>query len=130
MPAPRASRPRTAPAPSRIRSVCSSRRRAGSQSGFDPPRRRVDVRGAVAYEAADRYAAVRGEVDGEARGGADRDKDRAAGYGGLLNEFERQPAADAKDIVGERQHLLPEGPADDLIHRVVAADVLAHAQRV
>ena len=94
----------------------------------DPPRLRVDVDGAAADEAAERDAAVGGEVDGEARRRADRDENRATGDGGLLDELEREPPADAEHVLGERQQPLPKGPADDLVHRVVPADVLAHAQ--
>ena len=61
-------------------------------------------------------------------GRADRDEHRAAGDGRFLDELEREPPADAEHVVGERQEPLEERPADDLVHRVVAADVLAHAQ--
>ena len=42
----------------------------------------------------------------------------------LLHELERQPSAHAQDVVGERQQAVDERPADHLVHRVVAADVL------
>jgi len=95
-----------------------------------PPRLAVDVHAAVADEAAESDAAILGELDREAGRRADRDEDRAAGDGGFLDELERESSAHAQDRVGERQQACAEGPADDLVHRVVAADVLACAKQV
>ena len=58
------------------------------------------------------------------------DHDRGAGDGRLLHELERQPAADAEDVVAQREEPVERGAADDLVHRVVAADVLAHDQEL
>src|SRR5207237_9980375 len=122
--------PRDRPALSATRTAGSRPRRAGRPSGLDPPPFRVDVQAAAAHEAAQRDPAVGGELDGEARRGADRDQDRAAGDGRLLDELEREAPADAEDRVGERQPVLEEGPADDLVHRVVAAHVLPQAEEL
>ena len=45
--------------------------------------------------------------------------------GGLLDELEREAAADAEERARERQQPVEERAADDLVERVVAADVLA-----
>ena len=97
---------------------------------LDPPRLGVDVAPAAADEAAERDAAVGGELDREARRRADRDEDRTARDRRLLHELEREPAAHAEHVLGERQQPVEERPADDLVHRVVAADVLARAQQL
>ncbi len=62
----------------------------------DAPRLGVDVGRAVADEPAQRDAAIRGELDREARRRADGDDDRAAGDRRLLHELEREPAAHAE----------------------------------
>src|SRR5205085_8666569 len=49
--------------------------------------------------------------------------------GGLLDELEREPAADAENGALEWEQAFEDRPADDLVHRVVAADVLAHAEQ-
>src|SRR5204863_5248978 len=43
---------------------------------------------------------------------------------------EREPPAHAEDHLGQREPALEERPADDLVHRVVAAHVLAEAQKI
>src|SRR5215207_1671719 len=91
---------------------------------------RIHVHATVsAREAAQRHAAVRGQLDRERARGADADEDRGAGDGGLLHELERQAAAHAEDAVVQRQQPVEQGAADDLVHRVVAADVLAYEQQ-
>src|SRR2546423_1097551 len=82
---------------------------AGPPPPAYPPRLRVDGGGPAADEAAERNAAVRGEVDGEARRRADGDEDRTAGDRGLLDELEREPAAYAEHVPGKRQQLLAVG---------------------
>ena len=89
---------------------------------------RVDVHPAAADEAAERHAAIAGELDRERRRRADRDEKRATGDGRLLHELEREPAADAQHGIRERQAPSAERPANDLVHRVVPADVLAEAE--
>ena len=99
-------------------------------SGGDALRPRVDVHAAVADEAAQRDAAVRGELDGERRRRADRDDDRAARDGSLLHELEREPPADTEHVLAKRQQTVEERPSDHLVHRVVTADVLAGADEL
>ena len=108
----RTSRRRSARAPSATRTSCSRRRRGGRPSAADAPWLGVDVHPAAADEAAERDAAIAGELDRERRRRADRDEDRAPGDGRLLHELEREPAADAQHGVGERQPSLAERPAD------------------
>ena len=95
----------------------------------DSPRLGVDVHAAAADEAAERHAAIDGQLDCERRGCADSDEDRAARDGCFLHELEREPAADAEHCSRERQPVFTERPADDLVHRVVTADVLAQAEQ-
>src|SRR5581483_9716672 len=78
---------------------------------------------------AQRDPAVGRELDREARRRPDRDDDRAAGDGSLLDELERESAADADDAVRERQTPLAVRPADDLVERVVATDILPQAEQ-
>ena len=85
-----------------------------------PPRLRVDVERPAADEAAERDPAVGGELDRERRGRADRDEQRATGDGGLLDELEREAAADAEDRVREGQQPVEEGAAEHLVECVVA----------
>src|SRR4249920_2349648 len=91
---------------------------------------RVDVDCAAAGEARERQAAVAREVDGQRRRGADADEDGGACDGRLLDELEGQPAAHAQHAGVQRDEPVEEGPADDLVHRVVAPDVLADEQQV
>ena len=111
------------------RSVRPRSRRSDPQPS-DAPRLGVDVERAVADEAAERDPAVGCELDGERRRRADGDEQRAAGDGRLLDELEREAAADAEERAGERQQPVEERAADDLVERVVAADVLAHAEQL
>ena len=48
----------------------------------------------------------------------------------FCDELEREPATHAEDLSGERQPPLPQRPADHLVHRVVAPDVLARGERL
>ena len=92
-------------------------------------RARVHVHAPVADEAAKRDAAVAAELDCEGRGSADGDDDRAAGHGRLLDELEGKPAADADDLVRDGRSPSRKRPPDDLVERVVAADVLARVKK-
>ena len=83
----------------------------------------------VAHEAAEGDAAVLCELDGETRGRADCDDEWATHDGGFLHELERQAAADAENVVPQRQQAGCMRRADHLVQRVVPADVLAHAQQ-
>ena len=60
---------------------------------------------------------------------ADADEDRGAGDRRLLDELERQPPADAEDALAQREQPVEQRAADDLVHRVVAADVLARDEQ-
>ena len=48
----------------------------------------------------------------------------APATGGLLHELEREAPAHAEHVTGEREPAVEQRPADDLVHRVVAPDVL------
>src|SRR5207244_7480490 len=85
---------------------------AGPLSAADSGRSAVDVQTAVADESAERYSLRLGQIDREARRGADRDEDRASGHRRLLNELEREAAADAEDRVAHREQAFAESPAE------------------
>src|SRR4051794_27228020 len=91
---------------------------------------RVDVEVAAAGEAAQREAAVLGERDGQRGRRADADEHRRAGDGRLLHELEREPPADAQQPVAQREQPVEQRAPDDLVHRVVAPDVLARVQEL
>ena len=57
------------------------------------------------------------------------DENRRARHRRLLHELEGQPAADAQDVPVQRQQPVAQRAADDLVHRVVAPDVLAGEER-
>ena len=98
----------------------------------DDPRARlgVDGRRAVADEAAERHAAVGRELDGERRGRADRDEDgQPATDAFCTSSNESRPLTQRiESASGTRPS--PKRPAEHLVHRVVAADVLAHAEQL
>ncbi len=74
----------------------------------------------------ERHAQALGGLHREVARGGDGGEDRDAGDGRLLDELEAGPARDQHDPVVERQ-LAGEQPApDQLVQRVVPADVLAH----
>ena len=47
----------------------------------------------------------------------------------LLDELEREPAADAEHELAQRHAAVEQRAADHLVHRVVAPDVLAHGEQ-
>src|SRR4051812_13757061 len=98
------------------------RRRRLTREALEP---RVDVEVAAAGEAAQREAAVLGERDGQRGRRADADEHRRPGDGRLLHELERQPPAHAQQPVAQREEPVEQRAPDDLVHRVVAPDVLA-----
>ena len=57
-------------------------------------------------------------------GAPDGDEDRGARAGRLLHELEREAPAHAQHVTCEREPAVEQRPADDLVHRVVAPDVL------
>ncbi len=111
----------TPPGPLPVRSGRHARMREGSV--YDPGP-------AVPHESAERDPPVGAELDGERGGRADRDQHGAARDRRLLHQLEREPPADAEHRSREWQEPLAEGPAQDLVHRVVAADVLAGAEQL
>src|SRR4051812_19196902 len=127
---PRASCRRTAPALSASRSAGSPRPPAARRSGLYAPRLRVDVDASVTDEAAQRQPPVLRQLDCKRRRSADGDQDGTAGDRCLLDELEREPAADAENVAGKGQERAAERPADHLVHRVVSPDVLARAQKL
>src|SRR5947207_8402187 len=122
----RASPRRAPPTPSAIRNGGWCPRRAGSRSDLQSPRLAVDVHCAVTHESAECDAAISTELDGETRRRADRDEKRAARDRRLLDELERDSAADAQNALGQRQETGAVRPADHLVERVVTADGLTH----
>src|SRR5882724_11556245 len=98
--------------------------------GFgDPVGVGVEVHGGAAEEADEGEAGFGGQVDGEGGGGGDGGEDGDAGEDGFLGQFEGGAAGDHEDGGGQREAGGAEGPADDLVHRVVAADVFAGAEQ-
>ena len=96
----RASRPDACERLRRPEALAGAADEQHSRQTDDAPRLGVDVQPPVADEAAERDAAVARELDGERRRRADGDEDRAAGDRRLLDELERQAAADAEDRAG------------------------------
>ena len=95
-----------------------------------PPWFAIDRQPPVADEAAERDPTIPRELDRERGGSSDGGEDRAAGDRGLLHELEREPPTDAEEELAEREQALEERPADDLVERVVPADVLPRAQEL
>src|SRR5262249_59384497 len=94
-----------------IRPGWRRRRRAGSLSVLQPPRLAVDVHTAGPSEAAEGEPAVLRELDGQRRRRAHRDDDRTPRDRRLLHELEREAAADAEDLVRNREELVLVCPA-------------------
>src|SRR3954469_22930366 len=84
---------------------------------------RVDVEAGAPDEPEQRNAGGVREGDSEARGSGHRGDDRYATNPRLLHDLERDTAADDKD---GRNHadFIDQHPAEHLVYRVVAADVL------
>src|SRR5690606_2722385 len=76
-------------------------------------------------EADERHAELFGELHGERARGADGGEERAAGHHRLLHQLEARAAADDDAEARERQRVRHQAVADQLVERVVAADVLA-----
>jgi hypothetical protein len=100
-------------------------RRAGDALGAG-----VDVDASAAGEAGEGHALILGQLDGERGWSPHADEDRRARYGGLLHELEREPPAHAQDPLVQGRRAAQQRPADDLVHRVVAADVLPHGDQL
>ena len=85
---------------------------------------RVDVRALASYEPDERDAKPLGELDRKRAGRRDRQKDRRAEHDRFLHELVADPARHGDDVIGGGEPFL-ERPADQLVERVVAPDVLA-----
>lgn len=85
----------------------------------------VDIEAARLREADQRGAEFLGDLYGEARGGADRNEHGDAGGEGLLHQLEAGAAADDEDRSREKSIPAQELGADDLVHGIVTADILA-----
>src|SRR2546430_5256685 len=91
----------------------------------DPLGRGVDVEPVVPQEADKCHPeAFRGR-DGEARGSADRGEDRDARRDRLLHDLISSAAAHRQHRPLERQPAIEQGAPNDLVDRVMPADVLA-----
>src|ERR1700759_1232656 len=90
----------------------------------------VDVDPLAAGESAEGEAVLAGEPNGQRGRCPYSHQHRGAGDDRLLDELERQPATDAQDVARERHASVLERPADHLVHRVVAADVLTDADEL
>ena len=119
----------TARAPSASRSDGSRRRRAARPSAGDAPRLAVDVHPPAAGEATERDAAVAGEIDGEHDGAPTATTiGQPATAAFWTSSNERRPLTQSTQRASGSEPS-QECPADDLVHRVVAADVLAQAEQ-
>src|ERR1700729_777824 len=120
-------------APGRPRTSSSGSRRPPPETPGslieDPLGPRVDVDLPAPREAAQRHPTVGRELDRQRTRRADADQDRSPRDRGLLDELEREPAADAQQVISERHEPIEQCAADHLVHRVVAPDVLAGNQQ-
>ena len=74
---------------------------------------------------ADAVAEAARRIHGEAGGSPDGTEHGNARHRGLLHEFEGGASGDKRERAGERRRALEQTVTDDLVERVVAADVLA-----
>src|SRR5690606_7960225 len=112
-----------------MRGKTASRRvrrpRAGAPSEHSF-RTRIDVESISLQEADERDTELFRELDRERRRRADCREQRAAGHHRFLHQLEARAAADDDAVLGDRQRAGHESIPDELVERVVAADVLAH----
>ena len=86
---------------------------------------RVNIHRAAAEEADERLPGLAGEVDGEAaRSGNGRDEGDAGGEG-FLDHLEGHAATQKQHMAVERQEVVHEHMAEDLVEGVVSAHILA-----
>src|SRR5205807_4948676 len=90
----------------------------------------VDVQAAAAEEADQRLVGRLGEVTSQAGRRRHCHQDRNPGLERFLDDLEGGASADHQDVAVEGQEALTRGVADDFVHRVVPADVLAHDDRL
>ena len=70
------------------------------------------------------------EIDRGARRGAYRDQHRDRGPDRLLHDLEPRSSRDGEHTIRERYLAAQHTPADDLVDRVVTADILAQAEEL
>src|SRR6202012_873137 len=80
-------------------------------------------------EAHERQPRFGGEVGGQRRRGGHRREQRYAGQYRLLHQLERGPSADQQRAAAERELVVEQRPADDLVDGVVPAHVLAYREQ-
>src|SRR5213592_4570152 len=93
----------------------------------DPVSARVHVESLASRKSDERHAELVRQGDRQAGGRPDRDDERHARDGGLLHDLEARAAAHGEDPVRQRDAVREELFADDLVDRIVPADVLPHA---
>src|ERR1700737_283653 len=92
----------------------------------EPPGMRVHVEARPSKKPHERQTGGVGQLDRQAGGGGNGSENGNARGRGLLRDLETGPPGDDQDAVGKREPLSEPGRADQLVHRVVAADVFAH----
>src|SRR5215204_6185299 len=105
-------------------------RAARAMSAAYPLRPAVHIKPVAAEKPHQRHAEALGEVDGQAAGGGDGAEDGDAGGEGFLGDLEAAAAADHQEVIGEGEDAFEEGPADDFVDGVVAADVFPQRDKV
>src|SRR5215469_7970881 len=91
----------------------------------DSMRSRVDVEAALAEEPHEGHVGGEGHLHGHARGRGHRGHYGDARLERLLHDLEARPAAHHEGVAIERHPVGEDHVADHLVHRIVAADVLA-----
>src|SRR2546423_2048137 len=111
---------------SRSASGCTA---ASSRVQFETSGVRVHVEAAVADETDDGLPEALGGGDRQARRRRHRAQHGYAGHRGLLHELERQSPRHEQHVIAEWQVTPEQRVADELVERIVPADVLAHRQQ-
>ena len=93
--------------------------------GNDSVGARVHVQGLAAEKPDQSHAGAFCELHRQAGGRGNGGDERNAGHQGLLYDFETRPPAYHEQPPLEREFVIEERRADNLVHRVVPADVLA-----
>src|SRR6266571_3259346 len=91
---------------------------------------RVDVEAVAAEKPDQRLAELARKRDRQARRRPHGCEDRDARPDRLLHDLVAGPTAHDQDRIAQRQPRIQEGPADDLVDRIVAADVLAEVDEL
>src|SRR5215211_2601916 len=90
----------------------------------------VHVEAAFAQEAHQRHTELPGHVHREAARGGDGAHEGYARREALLQDLEAAATADHDDMPRERQPVFQKRPSDELVRRVVTADVLSERDQV